>query len=83
MNIDIQALLGTVENGRGWNRNGTENNLHLFGLQMKMGQNENGAANIVGPMGKSFHLKCGMKSRVQTCRKGFFQNYPSINVGGR
>ena len=41
---------------------------------MKMGQDENGAAHIVGPMAKSLHLKCGMKSGVQYVPNGFFQN---------
>ena len=78
---NVRLCLERFKKERMWNENGFENNLHLFGLQMKMGQNENGTANIVGPMVKSLHLKCVMKSEVQFVCKDFFQNCPLLNVG--
>ena len=49
-------MLGSIKKGWRWNENETENNLYLFGPLMKVGQNENGAKNIMGSVVKVFIL---------------------------
>ena len=58
-------MSGSAKKERGGDENEDENNLHLFGSQMKKGLNENGTEKMVGPMGKIFHSKCGMKIGMQ------------------
>ena len=61
----IQGMFGSAEKGREGDENGDENNLQLFGLQMKKGLNENKTEKMVGPTGKNFHPKCEMKTGMQ------------------